>query len=103
RAHRVGRDFGDELDVLHRGEARYQVVELEDESDVLAPEARERLVIESAQLAALEPELPARGGIEPAQDIEQSGFSAAGRSQQHDELTGAERKIYASQGVHFDL
>ena len=35
--HGLRRDLGDEGDVLQRGQARDQVVELEDEADVLAP------------------------------------------------------------------
>ena len=38
RVHRVARDVGDQRDVLLRGEARDEIVELEDEADRVAAE-----------------------------------------------------------------
>ena len=45
RRHRIGGDLGDQRHVLARGEARDQVVELEDEAHVIAAVAGELSVV----------------------------------------------------------
>jgi hypothetical protein len=103
RIHRVVGDVGDEGHVLARGEARDQVVELEDEADVLAPVTRERVArrrpVERAS-PRYQLTLARRGHVEAAEDVEQRRFAAAGGAEQHDELAVEELEIDAAQRLH---
>src|SRR5690606_35943155 len=77
---RIVRDLGDERDVLPRGEARHEVVELENEADVPAPIERELPLRRVREVLAAEQEPARRRAVEPAEDIEERRFAAARRA-----------------------
>ena len=52
RRHRVARNLGDQRDILPRGEARDEIVELEDEADGVAAEAGELVFVRTGQILA---------------------------------------------------
>jgi len=79
------------------------VVELEHEPDVLAPEPRQRLVVGRGEVVVQIQQLPARGRVEAAEDVQQGRLAAARCAEQDDELAGGEIQIHLAQGVHFDL
>ena len=103
RAHRRGRNFGHRSDVLACGEAGNQVIELEHEADVLAAKTREFGFGRAGQHVVEITHLAAAGRIEPAEDIQQRGFAAARRAEQHHQFTTIEREIDAAQRMHLDL
>ena len=65
RIHRLSRDVGHQRDVLARGEARDQIVGLEHEADVLAPEARQLRLVRAAEVVVEEVGLAAVGTSSP--------------------------------------
>src|SRR5690606_21800674 len=97
---RIVRDLGDERDVLPRGEARHEVVELENEADVPAPIERELPLRRVREVLAAEQEPARRRAVEPAEDIEERRFAAARRALEHDELALGDREIDAPKRVH---
>ncbi len=99
----VSRDLGDERDVLARGEARDQVVELEDEADVLAPVARERGLVGEREIVIAVVHVAAGRHVEPAEDVEQRRFAAARRAEQHDELALVEVEVDPAERDDVDL
>jgi len=99
RRHGRGRDLGDELHILQRGEARHEIVELENEADMAAPIGRELTVIHRRQRLILEKDLAVRRAVDAAEYIEEGGFSAARRPEQDDKLAARDFKIDPAQGV----
>ena len=79
RHRRLG-DLRHQRDVLARGQARDQVVELEHEADVLAPVAREPGLVARGQLAVVEPDVAGGRRVEPAEDVQQRRLAAARRA-----------------------
>ena len=80
-------DLGDERDVLARGEAGDQVVELKHEADVLAAVARERRLRRPLTgRGRARTDAPARRSVEAAEDVQQRRLAAARRPEQDDEL-----------------
>src|SRR5512143_689943 len=62
-------DLGRELDVLARGQARNQVVELEDEADLVAAVRRELPLVGGREALAAVESFAARGDVEPAENV----------------------------------
>ena len=75
-----------EQDVLRRRQCRDQVVELEDESDVVAAEERARMLVELGDVHAADPDGARVGLIQASQQVEQRGLAGAARAQQRDEF-----------------
>ena len=103
-SHRVVGDVGDQRDVLARGEARDEVVELEDE----ARRARGGSAVSSSssgarEVVVAEATRPLVGDVETAEDVEQRGLAAAGGAEQHHELAGEEIEDDAAQRDHLDV
>ena len=73
--HRGARDFGDERHVLACGQARDKIVELEDETNVVAPIKREAALIESRELVVLKPGVARGGLIKTSDNVEERRFS----------------------------
>ena len=96
-------DVGDQRHVLAGGQAGNQVVELENESDVMAPVFRERRLVGGRQIAIAIGHRAARRHIEAADDVEERRFAAAGRPEHDDELAGSDRQRHAAQRMHVDL
>ena len=82
----IGDDVRDQGHVLARGEARDQVVELEDEADVFAPVTRQLGLARPTQVMVAPLRRPRRRRIEAAEDVEQCRLAAARRPEQDDEL-----------------
>jgi hypothetical protein len=99
RAH----DVGYQRDVLARGEARHQVVKLEDEADTLAPEGRERPLVEGCQLEVVKVHLAGGRHVQPADDVEQRRLAAPRGPQEYRELAVEQLEVDAAQGVHRHL
>jgi hypothetical protein len=100
RIERRGRDLGDEGDVLHRREARDEVVELEDESDMLAAKACQFLLGGRGEVVIEVEDLALGRDVQSAQDVEQRRFAAARGPEQHHEFTGVEIDVDLLQCVH---
>jgi hypothetical protein len=103
RWHGIGRDLGDDGDVLLRRQAGDQVVELEHEAHMLTPKRGELRIIGAGQVFAVVPDVTGRRHVQPAQDVQQRGLAAARRPQQHDELARIQHQIHAAQRVHLHL
>jgi len=101
--HRVVGDLGDERDVLARRQARDQVVELEHEPDVVAAVHRQLVGIGVGQILAAIGDLARGADVEAAEDVEQRRLAAAGRAEQHDELTLGQRDIDAAERRDLDF
>ncbi len=77
---RVPRDLGDQCNVLAGREARHEVVELENEPDVIAPELRELVLAFCPDVAALVENLAGGRHIERAENVEQRGLPTTRRT-----------------------
>ena len=75
----AARDLHRHLDVLERGQRRHQVEELEDEADLLAAQARQRVFVERGDVDAVDQDLARRRRVEPGDEPEQRGLAAARR------------------------
>ena len=92
-----------ELDVLKHGQVADQVEALEDEPDLAVADAgaiRER---EVRNLGALERVAAARWRVEQAEDGEQGGFAAAGRTGDRDVFALADFEMDSGKRVRFDF
>ena len=101
--HRIARDAGDEGDVFAGGEAGNEVVKLEHEADAVAAKEGERFLLCTVERPAFVDEFTRGGDIQPAEDIEQGGFPAAGRTEQADEFAGIEFEVHVVQGDHIEF
>ncbi len=82
-----------ERDVLRGGEGGEQVEGLEDEADPLPAEQRQLLVLEAAQLGAVDQDLAAVDALQAGRGAQQGGLAGAGGA--HDGGEGAEREAEA--------
>ncbi len=67
---RVGRDLGVEGDVLGRGKAWNQVIELKDEADMVAAKTGQLRIVQAGQIGVVEIRLAATGPVEAAQNVQ---------------------------------
>ena len=81
------RDLHRDGDVLKRGQRGDEMEELEDESDLFAPELRELVLAELRDVHAVDQHVPGAWRIEPGNQAEQRGLSAAGRPDDGDKLS----------------
>src|SRR5690606_14984392 len=82
---------------LARGQARDEVVRLENEADRVAPKLRERRLVEGREIRAAVEQRAVRRRIEPAELVEQGRLPAARRTQQHDQLSREQIEVDAFQ------
>ena len=101
--HRVLRDVGDERQVLAHRQARDQVVELEHETDMLAPIGGEFALAGSRQQMVGKAHFPGCWHIEPTQDVEQRRLAAARCAEQHHEFAAVDFQVDIAQRVNLDL
>ena len=101
--HRVCGDLGDEGHVLPGGEARDQVVELEDEPDVGASIAGEGPPVGALEGDARGADRPGRRCVEAAHQVEQGRLAAPRGAEQNDQLALREAHRDAAQRVHLDV
>ena len=103
RRQRVRRDFGDNRHILARGQAGNEVIKLEDKADMLAAETGQAGVVGVAQVLAVIPDFARSRRIQPAEDVEQRRFAAAGRAEHHHKLALKQLQINAAQRPYFDI
>jgi len=86
------------------GRERWQKVEfLEDEANLLFAHFRALRVRHPGKICPVNGDSSGGRSRESAQNIEQRGFTAAGRAHNTDELTLLHGKAYATQGWHIDF
>ena len=90
-----------QLDVALRGQHRHQVVELEHVADVLAAPVRELAALHRVDALAVDGDLPARGDVEAADQVEQGGLARAGGAHERHEIAAGDVQVHAVQD--FDL
>src|SRR5690606_35802776 len=76
-------NFAYKLYVLAGRQAWDQIVELKDETDMLAAKQRQCMIIERGERLAFEPHLTGRGTVQTAQNVQQCRFARTGWAQQH--------------------
>ena len=90
-------------DVLHRGERGDEVVGLEHETDAIAPDLRELLVGERAELDVAEEHLAARERVEPGDAVQQCGLPRARRPHDRRVRAALEGDVDAVERAHFGV
>src|SRR6185437_8256357 len=100
RTHGVGGDLCHQLDVLPRCQTRNEVVELKHEADMVATISGQLGLARSRQLVIAPGRPPSGRRIQPSKDVEQRGFSRAGRPEYDDELARRDVQIEPAQSVH---
>ena len=93
------RDHGRQGHILRGRELGQQMVELEDEADVTVAEVRQRLVLEAADVGALDDDGPAVGAVERADDVQQGRLAGTGRADNRHYLTIPYRQGYLLQDL----
>jgi hypothetical protein len=88
-----------QLDVVQRGGAGEQVEGLEDEADLLVADAGEFVVVELADVVAVEPVLALGRGVEAADEVHQRRLAGAGGAHDGDVLVVLDAQVDAAQGV----
>src|SRR3989449_1055494 len=96
------RDEERELDVLHGGEDRQQVVRLEDEPHAARPVPALRVVVHRGQGDALDEDIARREVVESGEAIEQGRLPAAGRPHDRDHLAARDREVHPAERVDLD-
>src|SRR5699024_3011066 len=84
RRHRIISNLGDDLHVFEGRKAGDQVIELEDKSHIMPPVAGKLSLRGLGQVLITVENFSLRGGIQPAENIDQRRFAAAGRPQEYD-------------------
>ncbi|MGC0393827.1 hypothetical protein ABIF91_006213 [Bradyrhizobium sp. USDA 241] len=84
-----------DLDVLGRGEIAEQMIALEDEAEMLAPQRRQFVCVEFGGVLAGDTICAGGRAVEAAEDVEQRRFSGSGRAYDRHHLAGldAQRQI----------
>jgi len=75
--HDIAFELGRDEDVLERGQVRKQVEELEDETDVVAPEPSQPGLAELAEVRAADGHGAGRRPIQPRDEVQHGGLAAA--------------------------
>src|SRR3989442_1743152 len=96
------RDEEGQLDVLHGGEDRQQVVRLEDEPHAPRPIAALRVVVHRGQGDACDEACARREIVEAGEAIEQGRLPAAGRPHDRDHLAARDREVHPAERVDLD-
>ena len=92
-----------QVDVLGDGEVVEQVIALKDHADVAAGEVGAALAGEGLDGGAVEGELAGPGVVEHGKDVEEGGFSCAGRAGDGDELAGQDVEVDAAEQPGFGV
>ena len=90
--HRIVRDVGDQRDVLARGQAGDEVVELEHEPDVVPPVLRELFLVGVGEVAASEEDPPGRWRRRARRECSAASTCRCRRAQQHEQLARVKLK-----------
>ena len=89
-----------QADVLEARQGRQQVEELEDEADLVAADAGQRVVRQAAQGFAVDGDDAGGGAIESAEQVEQRGLSRARGSDDRDHLAAGDGESDRVEGGH---
>ena len=92
-----------QLHVLHRRQHRNQIEGLENESDILVAPVRDLAVAELAQIVPEHADLAAGRGIHRRDQVQQSGFTGAGRPHERHELALLDIDIHFFERDHVEL
>ena len=103
RCHGVGGDVRDQGNVFTGGEARDQVVELENEPHCIAAVAGQGSVVRVGEVGGAKEKGATGHPVESAEDIEQGGFSAARSSEQYHKFALEEIQINPVEGPYLDI
>ena len=82
---------------------RNQIVELEDEADVPAAEARARLLVERREVRAVDDHAPRRGPVDARDHVEQRRLAGAAAPDEHDDLAPRDRHRHVAQHLALGL
>ena len=91
--HRIRGDVRHQGDVLARGQAGNQIVELEHEADMRSSVLGEPIAVELIEAQAAVVQGAAGSDVQATEYVEQRRFAAARCAQQHEQLTGANVQI----------
>src|ERR1035438_9439485 len=87
-------------DIIQGRERGKKVEELEDESDLPAPQTRQRVIVESIQIDTIDQNRTFGGPVQPADDVQESRLSTARRSHDGDHLASCDVQRNALQGLY---
>ena len=85
------------------GDGRHQVEGLEHEPDVVAPQDRELVVVEGAEVGVADEGLPGGEAVQAGHAVQQRGLARAGRAHDRGEAPGGELDRDAVEGAHLGL
>jgi len=91
--HRTFRNFRYQRDVLKGSKTGDQVIKLENETDMLAPEAGKSGVTRGAEIVVKVVNFAASGYVQTAEDIEECGFATSRWAEYHDEFARIQIQI----------
>ncbi len=89
-----------ELDIVQCRRARQEVERLEDEPDLLVPDARELVVLHRGRELAVEPVLAFVRRVEAADEVHERRLSRAGRPHDRHVFVAANREVNSAQRPH---
>jgi hypothetical protein len=92
-----------QLHVRDRAHPGQQVGQLEDEPDLLVPDAGKRIVVQLRHVLPFQQVLAAGRRIEASEDAHERRLARTCRSHDRDELAGLDRQRHAAQRVHHVL
>ncbi len=90
---------GGQFDVVGDGEVGDQVEELEDDADAAAPENRPAGLAVLVDPLTAQPQLPAVGPLEAADQVQQRGLAGSRRPGDRDELARVDGQVHPAHGV----
>jgi hypothetical protein len=89
-----------QLDVLDGGELLHQVEGLEDETDIGASHPGQGLLTDVVDATAVQRHRPARGPVQPPEQVQQRGLPAAAGPHHRHRLSRADVEIDPVDGAH---
>ena len=101
--HGIGADLRDERDVFARGQARDQIVGLENEADPAIAKTRQFQRRKRRQISAIEPDFPRRRRIQPAQQMQQRALARARRAAHGQKVAAGDCQVNLPQHVKRSL
>jgi hypothetical protein len=92
-------DLERQRDVAQRGQARHQVKRLEHDTDTVAPEVRQRVGVELAERAAVQPHAALDRRLQPGEQHQQCRLAGAGGADDRDRVAVADFEVHPRQHV----
>src|SRR5581483_6321379 len=89
--------------VFHASQSWQQIEELKNEADLIAADAREIIIGKFRERRTVDFEFAPGRPVEPADEVQKSGFSRPGRSNDGNHLAAIDRKIHAFERRDFAL